>query len=122
MVCEVLTPKSMSSEPTMELTSHIATAEASCPPPPRDLSQLGIPSSMAMDLVLRFLREHGTGSLTSLQRSLKLSFPVVETLFQQLRQQMLIEIKGTAGGDYLFTLTGAARDLAAERSEMCRYA
>jgi hypothetical protein len=77
---------------------------------------------MAVDLVLRFMREHGTGSLTALQRSLKLSYPVVSAIFQQLRQQVLIEIKGAVGSDYLFTLTSAARDLAAERSEMCRYA
>ena len=68
------------------------------------------------------MREHGTASLTALQKSLKLPCPVGNAIFQQLGQQMLIEVKGTAGSDYIFVLTSAARELAAERSEMCRYA
>lgn len=93
-----------------------------CPTVPQTIEELGIPPTMLMDLALRYLREQGSGSLMSLRRSLKLSFPIVESLFQQLRKQQLIDVKGMAGTDYSFALTSAARELAAERSHACRYA
>lgn len=89
---------------------------------PQTVEQLGIPPSMLTDLALRFLREQGTGSLMSLRRALKLSFPIADSIFQQLRQQQLIDVKGTAGTDYVFSLTTAAREFAAERSQSCQYA
>jgi hypothetical protein len=92
------------------------------PTPPQDIEALGIPASMVVDLVLRFVREHGTGSLTGLQKALKLSYPVVNEVFERLRKQLLVEVKSASGRDYTFALTAVARELAAERAEMCRYA
>jgi len=92
------------------------------PPSPQSIEELGIPSFMVQDLAIRHLRQHGTASLTMLRKGLKLSYPVVESIFQQLRQQQFIDVKGTVGHDYLFSLTGPARQYAAERSEVCRYA
>jgi len=77
---------------------------------------------MVSNLVLRWIREHGSGSLTMLRKGLKLSYPVVEATFQQLRQQQLIDIKSTVGSDFLFTLTASGRQFAIERSESCSYA
>jgi hypothetical protein len=92
------------------------------PPPPQSIEELGIPPFMMQDLAIRYIREHGTASLSMLRKGLKLTYPVVESIFQQLRQQQLIDVKGTVGNDYLFSLTGPARQYAAERSEVCRYA
>src|ERR1043165_9728961 len=92
------------------------------PPPPLTLEQLGLPPFMVSNLVLRWIREHGSGSLTMLRKGLKLSYPVVESTFQQLRQQQLIDIKSTVGSDFLFTLTATGRQFAMERSESCSYA
>lgn len=92
------------------------------PPPPQSIEEMGIPSFVMQDLALRYLREHGTASLTMLRKGLKLSYPVVEAVFQELRKQQFIDIKGTVGNDYLFSLTSPARQFAAERSEVCRYA
>src|SRR5437016_6173929 len=92
------------------------------PPPPLTLEQLGLPVFMVSNLVLRWMREHGSGSLTMLRKGLKLSYPVVEATFQQLRQQQLIDIKSTVGSDFLFTLTATGRQFAIERSENCNYA
>lgn len=89
---------------------------------PQTLEQLGLPSSTLIDLGLRFLREQNTGTLGSLRKALKLSLPIVDWVFQQLRQQQLIDVKGTIGNDYVFALTTAGRNLAAERSQACRYA
>src|SRR5208282_5613654 len=50
-----------------------------------------------------------------------LSFPVLETLFHQFRQQQLLDVKGMVGNDYSFTLTASGRALATSRSEVCMY-
>jgi hypothetical protein len=92
------------------------------PAAPQSIEELGIPPSLMQDLVLRFLREHGTGSLSMLRRGLKISYPVADAMFQQLRQQQWVDVRGTAGNDYIFSLTGSARQFTAERSEVCRYA
>ena len=89
---------------------------------PDRLQDLGIPRSMVTDLILRHLWLHGAGTLATLNTALKLSFPVLETLFHQFRQQQLLEVKGMLGNDYSFTLTSTGRALAAARNEVCQYA
>jgi hypothetical protein len=64
---------------------------------------------------------HGAGTLATLNTALKLSFPVLETLFHQFRQQQLLEVKGMLGNDYSFTLTSTGRALAAARNDVCQY-
>jgi hypothetical protein len=98
-----------------------ATRQDSWPVIPDRLQDLGIPRSMVTDLILRHLWLHGAGTLASLNTALKLSFPVLETLFHQFRQQQLLEVKGMLGNDYSFTLTGTGRALAAARNEVCQY-
>lgn len=91
------------------------------PSAPRDIDELTIPRSLVTDLMLRHLRMQGVSSLRSLSALMKLSSPVLHSLFDQLRTQQLIEVKGSTGLDYSFSLTEAGRNLAAERSEMSRY-
>jgi hypothetical protein len=88
---------------------------------PDRVEDLGIPRSLVNDLVLRYLWLHGSGTLASLNETLKLSFPVLETIFHQFRQQQLLEVKGMLGNDYSFTLTGAGRAQATARNEVCQY-
>jgi hypothetical protein len=73
------------------------------------------------DLVLRRLSVEGTSNLTALGRMLKLPVPVVHTVFTNLRQQQLIEVKGMVGNDYRITLSGSGRALASERFQNCQY-
>jgi predicted ATPase with chaperone activity len=56
-----------------------------------------------------------------LHEALKLSFPVLERVFHQFRQQQLLDVKGMLGNDYSFTLTSAGRALATARNEVCQY-
>ncbi len=94
---------------------------AYCPAMPRAVEELKIPRSVLIDLMLRYLRAHGLSSLRSLAGLMKVSSPVVHNLFEQMLRQNLLEIKGTAGLDYSFSLTEAGRKLAAERSEHTSY-
>ncbi|HSU32661.1 MAG TPA: hypothetical protein VLJ11_15625 [Bryobacteraceae bacterium] len=92
------------------------------PPIPRDLAELKLSQSMPTDLLLRHLRTRAVSSFSSVSESMKVSPRIVEALVEQMRKLQLIEVKGVTGLDYSFTLTREGRNLAAERSEMCRYA
>jgi predicted ATPase with chaperone activity len=89
---------------------------------PQTFEELGIPQSLVMDLMLRRLLLEGLCNLQSLGNKLRLSFPILTTVFQQMRQQQLIEVKGMLGNDYSFTLSGAGKILAAERFQITQYA
>jgi hypothetical protein len=52
---------------------------------------------------------------------MKISPSIIHVLFEQMRKQQLVEVKGLTGQDYSFDLTTAGRNLAAERSQMCNY-
>ncbi len=104
------------------LQSEAPARSSAFPRIPDRLSDLGIPHGLLNDLILRYLWLHGTGSLRSLHENLKLSYPVLERLFHDFRQQQLLEVKGMVGSDYRFTLTAAGREMAASRQEVCQYA
>src|SRR5262249_14325194 len=91
------------------------------PTSPERVEDLGIPRAVVTDLVLRYLWLHGSGTLGALHDTLKLSFPVLETIFHQFRQQQLLEVKGMVGNDYSFSLTSGGRHLASSRNEVCQY-
>ena len=88
---------------------------------PDRIEDLGISRSVVSDLILRYLWLHGSGTLSSLHQTLKLSFPVLETIFHQFRQQQLLEVKGMVGNDYSFSLTTSGRTQATARNEVCQY-
>ena len=98
------------------------TRQDTWPVIPDRVEDLGIPRSLVTDLILRYLWLHGSGTLATLNTALKLSFPVLEVMFHQFRQQQLLEVKGMLGNDYSFTLTSAGRVLATARNEVCQYA
>src|SRR2546430_1529232 len=107
-------------------TAILPSPPSSYPPPirptiPDRLEDLGIPRALVGDLVLRYLWLHGSATLTSLNESLKLSFPILETAFHQFRQQQLLEVKGMVGNDYAFNLTNTGRTLAVARFDVCQY-
>src|SRR5690242_57297 len=103
--------------PTLAVRPELTTRPAI----PDRVEDLGIPRSLVADLILRYLWLHGTASLTALNETLKLSFPVLETMFHQFRQQQLLDVKGMVGNDYSFSLTNGGRAQATSRSEVCQY-
>jgi hypothetical protein len=92
------------------------------PVAPDTVESLGIPRSLVSDIFLRYLWLHGSGTLAALHSTMKLSFPVLESMFHQFRQQQLLDVKGMMGNDYTFTLTGSGRAQASARNEICQYA
>lgn len=92
-----------------------------CPPVPRDLDGVDLPSGLVTNLILRRLSVEGTSNLQNLSSVLKLPVPVVHSVFTILRQQQLVEVKGMVGNDYRISLSGGGRAAAAERFQISRY-
>jgi hypothetical protein len=89
---------------------------------PQNFGELGISESLVLDLVLRRLLLEGYSTLENLSRKLRISFPIVDTIFRQMRQQQLVEVKGMIGNDYNFVLSTAGKTLAGERFQVAQYA
>jgi hypothetical protein len=103
-------------------TTNNAIRSAFAPSVPQNLDDLGIPHALVTDLVLRRLLLEGYSSLQSLSQKLRVSVPVVDAIFRQLRQQQLVEVRGMIGNDYSFQLSGAGKQQASDRFAMTQYA
>src|SRR4051794_1095748 len=99
----------------------LAQKPAFWPTQPNRIEELGISPGLVTDLVLRYVYRHGMGTLAAISETIKIPVTVVETLFTQLRQQQLVDVRGMKGHDYVFTLTGTGRTMATERSTLCQY-
>ncbi len=75
-----------------------------------------------MDLLLRRLLLEGFSNLQVLSEKLKLAVPILNNVFNHMRQQQLVEVKGMIGNDYHFTLSQAGKLLASERFQITQYA
>jgi hypothetical protein len=75
-----------------------------------------------LDLVLRRLLLEGFTNLQGLSERLKLSVPILNVIFNHMRQQQLVEVKGMQGNDYHFTLSQSGKLLASERFQITQYA
>ena len=89
---------------------------------PQTFEDLGISQTLVLDLVLRRLLLEGYSTLQSLSQTLKVSSPILNIVFNHMRQQQMVEIKGMIGNDYHFTLSQGGKMLAAERFQITQYA
>ena len=99
-----------------------STRSGFSPSVPQNFEELGISQSLVMDLVLRRLLLEGFSNLQVLSEKLKVSVPILNIIFNQMRQQQLVEVKGMIGNDYHFTLSQSGKLLASERFQITQYA
>ena len=92
------------------------------PQAPNNLQDLDIPVTLVEDLILRYLYNKGAGSTSKLGDALKLPFPVIDTVFQQMRKRQLFEVTGLKSNNYHFTLSEAGRKQALNRLQISHYA
>jgi len=105
------------------MAAILAPASTSFSPSiPQNFEDLGIAQSLVLDLVVRRLMLEGFSNLQSLSNTLKLSVPVLNTVFNHMRTLQLVEVKGMLGNDYNFTLSQAGKQLAGERFQVSQYA
>ena len=112
----IATEKIVTDFETQQETKLIFSPEA-----PNKLEDLDIPHSLVEDLMLRYLYTKGSSSILGLKKVLKLSFPLLYEIFQQLRQKQFFEITGMEGSDYNFTLSGIGRETAEKRFKVGHY-
>ncbi len=104
----------------MTTTSPMQAAFA--PSLPHTMDELGIPITLVTDLVVRRLLMEGFSNLATLSAKLRLSVPIVDLVFRQLRQQQLVEVRGMLGNDYNFQLSAAGKQMASDRFQVSQYA
>ena len=92
------------------------------PETPQTFEELGLSQSLVLDLVLRRLLLEGFSTLQNLSGRLRLSLPILTQVFNHMRQQQLVEVKGMTGNDYHFVLSQAGKVLAGERFQISQYA
>lgn len=106
---------------TMEAEKRTEIEPVYKPEAPTSLQDLDIPVRLVEDLILRYLYRKGSGRLSELSNALKLSFPVIDAVFQQMRQRQIFEVTGLNGEDYAFTLSGTGREHALNRMQISHY-
>ncbi|HSP67278.1 MAG TPA: hypothetical protein VLN48_06100 [Bryobacteraceae bacterium] len=104
------------------MATFVPARSSYLPPVPQNFADLGVPEGLVMDLMLRRMVIEGFCSMNGLSRSIRVSLPIVDMVFKHMRQQQLVEIKGMNGNDYQFVLSGAGKQLAAERFQVSQYA
>jgi hypothetical protein len=104
------------------MTAPAVLPSGFAPSTPQTIDELGISQALVLDLMLRRLLLEGHCTLQSLSKKLRLSIPVVDSVFQHMRKQQLVEVKGMVGNDYNFALSAAGRALAGERFQVSQYA
>lgn len=93
------------------------------PQQPKTLKQAGLHENDLFPLVLKFLFLHGANSGSRISQQIKLPFPIVEPILSQLKSDLLIGHKSSAGvGDYLYELSPKGVEqakIALSRSTYC---
>ena len=106
----------------LSMATFAPVRPAFAPAPPQNIEDLGVSQALVLDLMLRRLLLEGYSTLASLSDKLKVSVPIIDTVFRHMRQQQLVEIKGMIGNDYNFSLSGSGKQLASERFQVTQYA
>lgn len=109
--------------PPMEgMSTTMAVRSTFAPGIPTTFEDLAIPTTLVTDLIVRRLLLEGSSTLQILGSKLRLSIPIIDNVFRQLRQQQIIEVKGMVGNDYSFHLSQAGKQLASDRFQISQYA
>jgi hypothetical protein len=89
---------------------------------PETLADIGIEENLVTDLFLKHAYMAGNCSIRSIAASLRLPLHLTETLFRTLKNNQMIEVRGTIGDDFAFVLSQAGKIKATERLQISRYA
>ena len=102
--------------------ASILSDEVYRPSEPLKISDTGLPISLIESLLIKRLGVVGLTSGRQLANDLRLPFPILEPIYQTLRQRQIIVHKGSAPlNDYLYALTDTGREQARAATEACAY-
>ncbi len=89
---------------------------------PQALHETGIRRSLLEDLALKILFLNGEILLRELSGRMCLNLGVMEEIFQALRKEQLIEVKGLTNGNYRIAATGQGKKRAMDLLSLNQYA
>ncbi len=81
-------------------------------PQPQTVEEVGLKRSLLEDLALKAYYLQGELTLRELARSMHISLGIVKEIFDYLRKEQFVEIKGMSGGDFRGTTTGLGKERA----------
>ena len=88
---------------------------------PRHVDELGINQNTIVNLMLKMTLLEGETSLSMVADRLKVHQVVADEVFQHLRREQFVEVKGMMGNDYVLTLTQTGRTIAQDRYHVSQY-
>lgn len=116
-------PTAASIPPTARVESEQPSPVKFVPLEPQTLTETGLESDDVQALILKLLVNRATLTSRALAETVQLPRPLVTEALEQLRTELLISIKGSAGlEDYLYQLTEAGFERAQRLLKQCSYA
>ncbi len=91
------------------------------PEAPKALEELGVNPNILVDLMLKATMLEGQTNLNRLSDLMKISVALCGAVFQHLRKEKYVEVKGMVGNDYELSLSQAGRKLAQDRYSISQY-
>ena len=88
---------------------------------PERVNQLGINQNTIINLMLKMTMLEGETALSLVADRLKIHQVVADEIFQHLRREQFVEVKGMQGNDYVLTLTQTGRKVAQDRYRISQY-
>jgi len=91
------------------------------PPIPQSLAATGVAQNTLVNLALKMTMLEGEMRLSKLAERMRVHPAVTAQIFQYLRKEQYVEVKGMVGNDYVLTLTQAGRATAQDRYRISQY-
>jgi predicted ATPase with chaperone activity len=89
---------------------------------PQSLAQVDVRQSVLEEIALKTLYLSGSISVLELAEKMRLSYEVVDALFNQLRAELFCQVTGMTGHVHQIAITGQGRTRAIELLSHCHYA
>jgi len=104
------------------LLSSILSEDVFRPAEPHSIEETGLTASLIETLMLKYVALIGSASGRQIADNICLPLPLLEPIYQSLRQRQLFVHTGSAQlGDYVYTLTDQGRQRAKAAMEQCSY-
>ena len=101
-----------------------SASTVAAPPVPQTLEETGLDPDLLVQLIVKTLYYAGEATGSEVAEDLRLPYFVLDSLFQFLRTEKLIEVRGVEGiekGSYRYSLTSLGRERAREFLEVSLY-
>ncbi len=106
---------------TASSASKSQSQEKFFPVAPKTVKALGISYNTVVNLILKLIMLEGETSLGRISERIKIESAVTGEIFQHLRKEQYIEVKGMVGNDYVVALSSQGRAVAQERYRVSQY-